>query len=360
VEIKKNWKKRCVEFADLPRISNFRKIFQQKGVGSYRRSFGQDYYEWKYFKNPIQTGEAWIVEDKDKIVGLLGTTPKKIKILNKKIVVAELGDGLTHPDYQRKGIFSSLVKITLDKTLEKGINLIYGESNKRTLPGERKAGYEIVPYLGLKNFIKPHNIKKIISLKIKNKILTASSASLLNILLYKFSNVKKPSKLNKYININNTSYFDTKFNDFFDYVSKRYDIILERNREYLNWRYIEHPDNYDTYLARDTNNILGYLVTKIGYYAHLKVGYIADFLTVENANVFKNLLLVAIYEFHKKNVDLISCWALKKSMYAKVLKSAGFLPFNNIPVIIYKSEIGNKIINGKYKWHFTMGDTDNI
>jgi len=360
MEIRKNWKKRCIEFADLSRISNFRKSFQQKDVGSFRRSFGSDYYEWKYFRNPIQAGEAWIVEDKEKIIGLLGITPKKIKILNKTIVGAELGDALTHPDYQRQGIFSSLVKITLDKSLEKGINLIYGESNKRTLPGERKSGYEVVPYLGLKNFIKPLNIKKIISLKSRNKMLTASAASLMKILLYKFSNIKQTYKINKYCKVSKILSFDIKLDNFFEYASNRYDIILERNQEYLNWRYIEHPDNYDIYLARDTNKILGYLITKIGFYAHLKVGYIVDFITVEDVNVFKNLLLVAMNEFHKKNADLISCWALKKSMYAKVIKKTGFLPFKSIPVIIYKSEIGKKIINGKYKWHFTMGDTDNI
>lgn len=354
--MKKKWNKRLSKVTDFSKISLFRKTFPL----SIKRSCEKDYYEWKYYKNPVQMSEMCLVEDNDKIVGMTGIAPKYMKILNQRIISAELCDGFTDPNYQGQGIFSTLLRNILERSLEKGINIIYGTPNKLALPVEKKAGYEIIPYLRLKNFIKPINIKQTLELKIKNKLLISLLVPLLNLIYCNFFKMKRAKYLNNKIKIRKIVGFDIRIDNFFDNVSKNYDIILERNKKYLNWRYIENPDNYNIFLAKDNDKILGYIITKTGSFSNLKVGYIVDFLTINNKVVFYNLLFEVFREFYEKNVDLVSCWAIKNSFYAKVLLRKGFLPLKNIPVIIYKNEFGRRIIHKNFKWHFTMADSDNI
>ena len=86
-----------------------------------------------------------------------------------------------------------------------------------------------------------------------------------------------------------------------------------------------------------------------------------DFLSLEdNPRVFNGLVITLLELFQANKVDIISTWAMKGSFYYKTLLKLGFLPWTKIPLICYKNELGNQILNKAYKWHFTIGDCDGI
>jgi hypothetical protein len=90
-------------------------------------------------------------------------------------------------------------------------------------------------------------------------------------------------------------------------------------------------------------------------------GYIVDFLTLEDdPGIFKKLLLAALKEFHQNNVSMVDTWVVKGGFYDKIFLKFGFLPYSKKTFICYQNELGNRIASSNYKWHFTMGDSDNI
>jgi len=164
------------------------------------------------------------------------------------------------------------------------------------------------------------------------------------------------------VTISQETAFPDDIDTLWERASKNYDIMLVRNREYLRWRYVANPDNYSILIARsDSGEILGYMVTKLASSGDKKTGFLVDFLVTEDKpDVFRRLLVTAVGEYFKARVNLALVWAIKGSMYDRILLRCGFIPYIDVPLSCYNNEIGSKVVSGTHKWHFTMGDTDNI
>ena len=156
--------------------------------------------------------------------------------------------------------------------------------------------------------------------------------------------------------------FPDDIENLWERASIKYDLILVRDKKYLEWRYVKAPDSYIILIARGPDEeILGYIVGKVTENEDWRTGYIADFLTIEdNGRVFKKLILALIDVFGKSKVDSIATWAVKGSLYYRTFLKFGFRVGDRVPVICYKNELGNQVLNETYRWHFTLGDSDNI
>ena len=128
--------------------------------------------------------------------------------------------------------------------------------------------------------------------------------------------------------------FDERHDEFWKEASKGYDIIVERNSEYLNWRYINVPPDieYTIFAAEKRNQIKGYIVLRCMHEGALAVGSIVDILTLPNqGQVARALISKSLEFFEARNVDLVTCKMLKSHPYYKILRDRGFLePYGSI------------------------------
>ena len=131
--------------SDITSITELRALFPENN----RRSMSKEYYEWKLRNNPYKEGMVFLERRQDVVVGSLTITPKRISIGGKVLTVAELGDAFTHPEYQKQGIFSRLLKACTAFTISQGIEVIYGTPNSNALPVEIKLGYRPCPFVKL-------------------------------------------------------------------------------------------------------------------------------------------------------------------------------------------------------------------
>lgn len=359
---------RKFEEQDLPRISDFRKSFFSYNPGV--RCYEPQYYRWKCYKNPLQQGEMWLAEDKNIIVGLYNITPKRMKILGTVVSGAEVGDAFTRADYQRRGILTELGTAARDSGLNKGISFIYGVPNEESRPGHVKnLGYRQVP-IKIHNLIKPVNMKQPLKVMLRLSPLAAFLSSIIKIISDTASRIGAMGNDKSNISISRASSFPDDIGIFSEQSAQRYDNILVRSEEYLEWRYIQNPDTYTILLARNkAGATVGYMVTKVGFYSDTRVrsmvdtlaGFIVDFLTLEDdKGIFKKLLLASLKDFLQSRVNFVSTWTIKGSFYDKLLLKFGFIPYGKATLICYQNELGSQVINKNYKWHFTMGDSDGI
>jgi len=139
---------------DLQSIAEFRKT--NFAYNPSVRSCEADYYYWKCYQNPVQKGEIWLAETNNEIVAMKSVIPKEMLIRGEVVKVAEMGDSFTRPDYQRRGIFTELSKISRQSIIDKGIRLIYNTPTKATsLPGYlNKLDHVRIP-VTLQSMVKP-------------------------------------------------------------------------------------------------------------------------------------------------------------------------------------------------------------
>jgi GNAT superfamily N-acetyltransferase len=351
---------RKFEREDLPRISEFRKSFFEYDEGG--RSHEPEYYAWKCCQNPVLPGEIWIAEDGNKIVAIKNTTPKRMKVLGTVVNAAEIGDSYTHPDYQRLGISTVLSKAARDSMFSKEVSLIYGLPNKDALLASlRKPVNALVP-IKIRSLAKLILPKPILNRKLSPPFLVAMVSPVLEVASKIIFKMATRAVAKSEIMVSSEPTFPDDIDILWQKASKNYDIMLVRNKEYLQWRYVTNPDTYSILIARNRKGaILGYMVTRLDYTNNIPKGFIVDFLTLENdPNIFKKLLATALESFYRKKVSYLSTYAVKGSFYDRILFRTGFLPRQGQPLMCYKNGLGNQVLRGYHKWHFTMGDSDNV
>jgi len=341
-------------------ISELRDGFEAKEVKSNRRTYSPNYYDWKLRKNPFSNGTCKVIESEGKPVGLATVTPKQIFIRGRLIDGAEIGDTFTHPNFQRKGIFSAVVNGARSASISKNIEFIFGTPNDQSLPGyQKKCEFETIPAVRAMNMVLPLRIGPILNTKLKNPFLANLAALPLSWGLGAWTAVRAPKVKNK-IQFVEAKSFPTEVDELWRKVSQNYDWMIARTRQYLQWRFVENPDNYTIFLGTEGSAFKGYVVLKIGTWSNLRVGYIADFLIDEsNPTNFTQLVKFVRNHFKQAGIDMISCW-IPEGKHSGVLRQFGFRKYKDVPVICYKNNLGKELIESCDRWYFTISDSDNI
>ena len=360
MKTKPRWNMRRLSANDLRKVSDFADLSEGVASSSVSGSSRVECYQWEYFSCPLGSAEAWLAEDGDTVVGTTAMVTKKWRILGRLSPAAELGNVLTHPSYRGQGIFTTLLKKCSDETLKKGIPFIYGTPNEKALPIEERCGFGVVSSVSVIKVVRPLNMHGVLQTTTKSRLLATVTSPFAKVIYSTLIRLyDRESKSN--VSIAEVDSFPEDIERLCEEYSQNYDIIMVRDRNYLKWRYRDNPNDYRILVAKNAEATIGYMVTRVRLRDNLRLGCIADFLILhEDPEVFKALLAEAFIGFKKSRVDLIYCWTVKNTPYHRVLKRAGFLGYKRQPVICYQNELGNEVIKRQLRWHFTVGDSDNI
>jgi hypothetical protein len=80
---------------------------------------GKRYFEWKYKQNPVGTMVGFEALHRGKPIASYGMIPELYSIAGKDVRVYQSMDTMTHPAYQRRGLFGKLAELTYAHVLEK-------------------------------------------------------------------------------------------------------------------------------------------------------------------------------------------------------------------------------------------------
>jgi hypothetical protein len=357
VEALMEWKVDRAKKSDLPEISIFfKRLFQ--GF----RQYGQtNMFAWKIFENTHQEGFMNLIRDGNAIVSTTSVTPKILILNNQKITVAEIGDTYTEIDYQRKGMFNTLINTSRKNAQNAGIQFIYGTPNKQSLPGYLKhAGFVEIDDLNI------YSLKFLFSAKSKFRRLVGQGLakffdSIYQIYAQKCISIKNSNikNLNGY-SIDQIKILPDDWDTFWIQAVKNYSFIIDRSSKSQNWRYVNNPEKYSFLTVRSQGKLIGYCIyintPGDGEYDIS----IADYLFLNDHEVALGLCLTKIYETAFLNsVRSINVWCEITSPFYTIFRNYGLRETNKIPIIFFGSQI-NRVISKKNNNHFTMGDSDNV
>jgi hypothetical protein len=282
-------------------------------TASYGRKRSLKYFRYRLDENPFGKAIAYVMKYNDILVGFYAITPIKLNIDQKSTLGGYSFLSMTHPDHSKKGIFQKLAKKTFEEAKKQKYNFILGFANKTSFP----------------IFTKKLNFKHVFPLNhLEIKIDPNPSFSL------------KMSKTNRYP--------DKLWNN---YNSKNELISIEKNNNYLYWRFINPL--YQYYIFSSKNE----------YFVYKKFDntlHILDFFGTESEQFYENLLDVANVLLKKLDCEKITLWIPKNHNLLKSSKIIKKKKLHTDSFFIIK--ILNKKISSNVSkidnWYYSMSDSD--
>lgn len=284
------------------------------------------YWKWRYDKGPIKEKYIKLMWMENKLIGHYAVFPMYLRVNNKLIKTGFSMTTMTSPLHRGKGIFVKLARSLYEDNFN-NINIIWGFPNENSIHGFTK-------YLEWEHLIN------------------------INMLSIKLNGCKyKGIKLD---NIFEANYFNRDYDDLIYSMSCKYKIIVNKDSNYLNWRYISNPINkYYLYEYREDSKLVGYCVCKLYKTDKYIEGDIVDIFCA-NDEVFKITILYSLQKMEELGCINVNIWMMDMR-YKQILYNIGFQETDSVThfgLKINSDSMNNDIFLNSNNWYITMGDSD--
>jgi hypothetical protein len=292
-------------------------------------------WDWKYAANPFnRDADPYILllRDGDKIIGMLGALPLRVSIRGDPYLANSGCDAMIHPSYRGHDLFARMIEFLLQ---HHPIGIGWGNSASNHIWKDPTTGNtRIIPLIAL-------------------SILHG----------YGLGRHEVDSSSNQ-IQVRPIERFDSRFDDLWQSVRLDYPVMLIRDQRYLNWRFVERPDEkYMRLCATRGNELLGYLVVRIASRDGTRIGYLVDW-TVKSQSlpIFFMLARHAFAHIRAEGARWISV-RTTTPYFRRAFYRMGFVPWYGGPPVYAITQVAVPdeklfILNDMRQWFSTMGDSD--
>lgn len=260
----------------------------------FNREPAENYFEWKFLQNPAGKAIGFVAYHETNIAGFYGVIPEHFMVNGEKTIIYQSMDTMTHPNYQRQGLFTRLAK----KTYEHLINND-GEVFVIGFPGP-------LSHSGL--------------IKVGWKDIVLIDYIFLNKTLFK---VKKLLRKGPKLSFENMQRFDDSFDSYF--ADKNYPqgkIVKFIDEKSLNWRLSDNPlSKSEIVKISEGNQIVGFAVYKLDDNKRCFIHYL-DF--ADDALYEKYLSAVCEYLFEASQSNFLFTFEPTQAVLAKAYKKNWF------------------------------------
>jgi len=316
------------------------------------------YFDWQYRNNPEGKAIVLLAIDDSKddlIIGTNAIIRTRLIIDGEETISFFACNAQVHPDYRKKGIFYKLLLSTSSSARDNGISSIFAFPNNNSFSAYIKE--DAVKITNLPLLVRPIRFSQYFHSPIKQ-------------ILKPFDIFWKKKKIFPYSIEQLNGNFDDSFEILAKKTSKRISVIGSRNKEFLNWRYKEHPTRkYQIFTLKQTNKLIGYIITKIHFFNKNKIGVIVDYMIdsdIRDKNQLKSLIDKAISYFWDNNVSVAIATCNEGLLENELLHSSGFFvlpsflkpePLHFMVRILDDDKKHVKLAKFE-NWFFSFGDYD--
>jgi len=326
-----------------------------------------EHWRWKYQDNVLKSVITLGVSG-NRVIGARHSYFARIKIGGESFFSKYSADAAVHPEFRGMGVLYKMRDLSNELSVRAGARYIYYVSSNPILIRSWMRRRPPFPHRLL-------NLVRIRDVDEQLKVMPVKNAWLMRLGFYtlkslnNFRNIfsgSRPSRPG--LNIDVAGNFDSRIDEFWERVSDHHEFIVERSRDYLNWRYCDsRGGGFIVKQAEEDGRIVGFIVLRVNRIQfEYPVGFIVDLLTLPGrVDVADSLVGDAVEHFDSQNINLINYLVVKSHPYEKMMKRHGFLDSRVKPHLFYRSygeedEIGKIRTAPADKVHFAYGDIDSL
>jgi GNAT superfamily N-acetyltransferase len=312
---------------------------------------------WKYYCNPLGDAAVGIAVARERVVSIAAAVPKFIQVGSKTLLAFELGDFITAPEYRKRGLFSGLIQMISDEAAKRDAHFVYVRPNSssfRILSGH--LSFRELQKIDERRFIKPSA-----ALERKTKV----PASIWRGLgADRIARALFFPRASREVDVEPIVEFGAEVDYWWASIAANFSFALARTRDYLNWRYVQCPTPYESFVARRNGRFSGYVTMLV--LQTQPIGYILDLVTdPKDRETAGHLLRYALNAMLARGVRTTFTWTLQgdsRSVCAKFLKRA--CPFASRPplhvAVRFLQGQDEKVALPADGWQLNLGDFDGV
>ena len=290
----------------------------------YKEVFNKDLsiqlWQWKYNRFPKGKKYIFLAFDKSRCIGQYALIDFELNAFGKTIPALLSLDSMIHPHYQGQNIFTKLVEYAKKNTKSQQYPSITFLNENSISVYTKKFNWKylgnIPVYCSPLSLIQLRNTNKILYFLIKPFSLTLNYIS----------------STTKGISLHRIKSFDEVIEHKCNKNNRFYSI--SRNKEFLDWRYLKSPKDYQCFNIIYKMDLIGYCVIKVEEKFGLQFTWIMDlFVDEEYVNYFDNVLNAIADKYFLKSDFITSL--LPNEYYKKYYAKSVFF---KIPQFLFPHE----------------------
>jgi hypothetical protein len=310
----------------------------------------EEHWTWKMKETPLMVNHVVVTETNGKIIGVQQGIAKKMKVGNKVILGNKSGELGVHPEYRRMGVRNSMLQFKKYKE-QFGVTFNISLTSNPILVNARARKLKRDNRWGL---VFPHPVKYLVRIQDFDKFLKRIKREYTwqRTLIYKlgFFFLKTLNGIQRKLSsgVSNSSdfsikkimIFDDKIDDFWKSIKDDYNFIVEKSKDYLNWRFCDkRAGTYDVWQATENDAIIGYMVLRVNkLMVNNPVGFIMEVLALNNRlDVVDSFLDLAKNYFDEKNVNTVHAVMVSGHPYERILNLHGFIDSREKAIVTYSA-----------------------
>jgi GNAT superfamily N-acetyltransferase len=101
-------------------------------------------FAWKHEDNAFGRSPMWVAVDGERLAGFRALMRWRFERDGEPVTAVRAVDTATHPDYQGRGIFTTLTTHAIDTLRGEGVAFVFNTPNDKSRPGYLKMGWRVV------------------------------------------------------------------------------------------------------------------------------------------------------------------------------------------------------------------------
>ncbi|MCI0849378.1 MAG: GNAT family N-acetyltransferase [Chloroflexi bacterium] len=297
-----------------------------------------EHFRWKMASPAHGSRQSLVAEIDGRVVGFQAYWLQQVRIGGRLLLAKQSMDFCVHPDFQRMGIRTRMKRMA-EHNPRRNFQVLFGLTSGH--PAMRKLERNAVRA----NLPGPTQLANSIEALVRH-----GPAS------------RRPLEDGDGAwTLRRVPAFDRRIDAFWEQAAQPFVAIVERRREYLNWRYADaRAGDFSITVALHDDAILGYIVSCVSRGR----GYIADVLALPGRSEVAGALIGrAVADLDNAGLDTIECWSPRHHPYRDLWQAWGFshrrreVPISMRHAREYADDMPFRD-DPKAAVHITIGDTD--
>ena len=285
-----------------------------------------DVWRWTFVDNPSGAGYIRLAVHDDQVVGQYAAIPMRFRVAGAHAterIFAMSCDTMTHPAYQKQGIFVTLAQeLYAEIASRHGVTTVFGFPNDSSRVGfVGKLGWFDVHLFPLR--VKPIQSRRVLQRYVGSRLLSGALGGVAD-LAYRLvtPRVREPRRCR----IEPLAGFDERFDALWERHADLAPVIQVRNRAYLDWRYCGAPVfEYRSFAVHVDGRLEGYFVVRVLELFDLPFAALVDLFPCPLVDDEITREVLAAAQLHAAREGAAFLTALLPPAHAHHLRRFGFL-----------------------------------